>query len=122
MPKDYDRSRRVAEQIQRELAVIIQQELTDPRVSSMVTVSAVELSRDLKHAKVFITSLDDAHNHNETVAALQHAAGFLQHELGHRLVMRTIPRLHFVYDESIERGTSLSALIDQALKDDQDKD
>lgn len=122
MPKDFDRSRRVAEQIQRELAVIIQQELTDPRVSSMVTVSAVELSRDFKHAKVFITSLDDTHNHNDTVAALQHAAGFLQHELGHRLVMRTIPRLHFVYDESIERGTNLSALIDQALKDDQDKD
>lgn len=121
MPKDFDRIRRVAEQVQRELAIIIQQDLTDPRVS-MVTVSAVELSRDLKHAKVFITSLDDSHKHSETVSALQHAAGFLQHELGHRLHMRTIPRLHIVYDESIERGSHLSALIDMALKDDQPKD
>jgi ribosome-binding factor A len=118
MPKDFDRTRRVAEQIQRELAVLIQQELTDPRVK-MVTVSAVELSRDLKHGKVFITSLDDTHKHNEIVNAVQHASGFLQHELGHRLRMRTIPRLHFVYDESIERGTQLSALIDKAIHDDE---
>ena len=104
MPKDFDRIRRVAEQVQRELAIIIQQELTDPRVT-----------------KVFITSLDDSHKHSETVSALQHAAGFLQHELGHRLHMRAIPRLHIVYDESIERGTHLSALIDQAVKDDQHK-
>ncbi len=121
MPKDFSRTRRVAEQLQRELAVLIQQELTDPRVK-LVTVSAVELSRDLKHAKVFITSLDDEHKHSEIVESVQHAAGFLQHELGHRVRMRTIPRLHFAYDESVQRGSDLSALIDRAIKDDQKQD
>lgn len=121
MPKDFDRTRRVAEQIQRELAAIIQQEITDPRVG-MITVSAAQVSRDLKHAKIYITTLDDTHDHAETVEALQHAAGFLQHELGHRLRMRTVPRLRFVYDESIERGAALSALIDTAISKDQQQD
>lgn len=118
MPKDFERKRRVAEQLQRELAMLIQQEIQDPRVG-MITVSAAEVSKDFAHAKVFITALDEEHGHQETIDALQHAAGFLQHELGKRLKLRTIPRLKFVYDESIERGSSLSALIDSAVKQDQ---
>lgn len=120
MPKDFERTRRVSEQLQRELAMLIQTELTDPRIG-MVTVSAVETSRDLKHAKVFVTALDQGQSHNDVIAALQHAAGFLQHEIGVRLRMRTIPKLRFIYDESIERGTNLSALIDTAIQDDQQK-
>ena len=121
MPKDYDRTRRVAEQIQRELAIIIQPELTEPLLR-LVTVSSVDISRDLKHAKVYITSLDETHKHEQTVDALQHAAGFLQHELGHRLHLRTVPRLQVMYDESIERGSALSALIDSAISKDQEQD
>ena len=120
MPKDFERTRRVSEQLQRELAVLIQQEIMDPRVG-MITVSAVEVSKDLAHAKIFITALDEKHPHDETIHALQHAAGFLQHELGKRLQLRAIPRLKFVYDESIERGTNLSALIDEAVQQDQKK-
>lgn len=120
MPKDFERTRRVGEQIQRELAVLIQQEIMDPRVG-MITVSAVEVTKDFAHAKVFITTLTDGQPHKETIEALQHAAGFLQHELGKRMKLRTIPRLKFVYDESIERGSALSALIDSAIKQDQKK-
>lgn len=118
MPKDFERTRRVAEQLQRELATMIQMEVRDPRVG-LVTVSSVDVSKDLAHAKVFITALNDAQEHKDTIEALQHAAGFLQHELGKRLKLRTIPRLHFVYDETIERGNELSALIDSAIKQDE---
>ncbi len=120
MPKDFERTRRVGEQLQRELAMLIQQEIKDPRVG-MITVSAAEVSKDFAHAKVFITALNEQQTHQDTIDALQHAAGFLQHELGKRLKLRTIPRLKFVYDESIERGTSLSALIDSAIEQDQKK-
>ena len=120
MPKDFERTRRVAEQIQRELAVLIQQEINDPRVG-MVTVSDVEVSRDFAHAKVFVTKLNATGDEDKqhSVNALQHAAKFLQHELGRRIKLRTIPHLHFHYDESIERGSNLSALIDSAIKSDQ---
>lgn len=117
MPKDFERTRRVGEQLQRELATIIQQELRDPRLG-MVTISAVEVSKDMSAAKVFFTMLDENADHGKAMEALQHAAGFLQHELGRRVQLRTIPRLRFVYDESIERGSHLSALIDTAVKSD----
>ena len=120
MPKDFERTRRVGEQLQRELAILIQQEVKDPRVG-MITVSGAEVSKDFAHAKVFITALNEQQSHKETIDALQHASGFLQYELGKRLKLRTIPRLKFVYDESIERGTNLSALIDSAVKQDQKK-
>lgn len=120
MPKDFERTRRVAEQLQQELAILIQREIMDPRVG-MTTVSAVEVSKDLAHAKVYITALNQEQTHQQTIDALQHAAGFLQHELGKRLKLRTIPRLKFVYDDSIERGTNLSALIDSAIEQDRNK-
>ena len=120
MPKDFERTRRVGEQIQRELASIIQQQLRDPRLG-MVTISGVEVSKDMSAAKVFVTSLDESTDHKKTIEALQHAAGFLQHELGRRVQLRIIPKLRFLYDESIIRGSELSALIDTAVKSDRAK-
>ena len=120
MPKDFERTRRVGEQLQRELATIIQQELRDPRLG-MVTISGVEVSKDMSVARVFVTSLEEQADHRKTIDALQHAAGFLQHELGRRVQLRTIPKLRFAYDESIERGSELSALIDTAVKSDRAK-
>ena len=120
MPKDFERTRRVGEQLQRELAILIQQEVKDPRVG-MITVAGAEVSKDFAHAKIFVTALNEEQAHKETIDALQRAAGFLQYELGKRLKLRTIPRLKFVYDESIEHGTNLSALIDSAIKQDQKK-
>lgn len=120
MPKEFERTRRVAEQIQRELAVLIQQELKDPRLG-MITISAVQVSKDMSTAKVFITVFNEAQDRANTLEALQHATGFLQHELGRSLRLRTIPKLRFIYDESIVRGAELSALIDKAVKEDRAK-
>ena len=114
MAKEFSRSRRVGEQMQRELSELIQRELKDPRVG-MITVTGVEVSRDMSHAKVFVTVLGGENSVEQSLATLGHAAGFLRHELAHRMKLRIIPELHFFYDASIERGAHLSALIDKAV-------
>ncbi len=119
MPREFSRTRRVGEQIQRELADLIRTEVKDPRVG-MVTVNSVEVSKDLGHAKVFVTVMDDSQR-QQTIDALQRAAGFLRSELGRRMVIRTVPQLHFHFDESVTRGAHLSSLIDAALADDRKK-
>jgi len=108
------RSARIADQIQRELAELIRLEVRDPRVR-LVTITAVELSRDQSHAKVFFTVLGSEAEAKETLEGLQRAAGFLRTSLAHRLSTRTVPDLHFAYDASIERGVRLSRLIDEAV-------
>jgi ribosome-binding factor A len=117
MPKDYPRSRRIAEQIQRELSEVIRLELKDPRVG-MITITDVEVSQDYSHAKVFFTTLGDADKVKETTAGLARAAGFLRSQLAHRLKLRIVPQLQFKYDESVERGMRLSRLIDEAVATD----
>ena len=117
MPKDYPRSRRIAEQIQRELSQIIRLELKDPRVG-MITVTDVEVTQDYSHAKIFFTrlgNLGDAEDNASILKALEHAGGFLRSELAHRMRLRIVPQLHFEYDESVERGVRLSNLIDEAV-------
>jgi ribosome-binding factor A len=108
------RLRRVADQIQRELSGLLRAELKDPRVG-MITLTGVEVSPDLAHAKVFFTTLGDADALERTEAGLQRAAGFLRAQLGHRLKLRVTPELRFVYDASVERGMRLSKLIDDAV-------
>jgi ribosome-binding factor A len=111
MTKEFSRNQRVAEQIQRELADLLQFEVKDPRVQG-VTLTEVDVSRDLAHAKVYFVT----HAHpEESTQALAKAAGFLRTQLSRRLVMRSVPQLHFVYDESLDRGIRLSRLIDQAI-------
>ncbi len=110
--KTFARSDRVTEQVRRDLATLIQTELKDPRVR-MVSLTAVELTPDYAHAKVFFTSLQSEHL-DEIQTGLNRASGFLRRELGKRIKIHTLPQLHFIYDVSVERGTSLSLLIDQA--------
>jgi ribosome-binding factor A len=117
MPKDYPRSRRIAEQVQRELSEIIRLELKDPRVG-MITITDVEVTQDNAHAKVFFTLLGEASKVEETATGLQRAVGFLRTQLAHRMKMRTVPHLQFKYDASVERGARLSQLIDAAVADD----
>ena len=114
MPRDYSRTLRVAEQIQRELAEMIRLEVKDPRVG-MVTLTDVEVSADYGHAKVFFTTLGDDEQIAAAAAGLNHAAGFLRHELGRRVKLRSVPELHFSYDDSVARGVRLSQLIDEAV-------
>jgi ribosome-binding factor A len=110
--KGFQRSDRVAEQVRRDLADLIQSELKDPRVG-MISLTAVELTPDYAHAKVFFTTLDAEHL-EEVERGLKRAAGFLRRELGRRIHIHTLPELHFIYDNSLERGSSLSQLIDKA--------
>ncbi len=120
MAQEYSRTQRVADQIQRELAALIQREVKDPRVG-MATVSAVEVSRDLSHAKVFVTILngdEDQQEITESVKALNNASGFLRSQLGQRMKLRIVPTLRFHFDDSLSRGNYLSNLIDQARASD----
>ena len=120
MAQEYSRTQRVADQIQRELAALIQREVKDPRVG-MATVSAVEVSRDLSHAKVFVTVSnggEDQQEITESVKALNNASGFLRSQLGQRMKLRIVPTLRFHFDDSLSRGNYLSNLIDQARASD----
>jgi ribosome-binding factor A len=108
------RLRRVADQIQKELSGLLRTELKDPRVG-MITLTGVEVSPDLGHAKVFFTTLGDAEALARTEAGLKRAAGFLRVELSHRLKLRVTPEVRFVHDPSVERGARLSKLIDDAV-------
>ena len=117
MPKDFPRARRIADQIQRELADIIRFELKDPRIG-MITLTDVEVSQDYAHARVFFTVLADAPQADETREALQHASGFLRSRLARRMRLRTVPQLQFKYDASVARGVQLSRLIDEAVASD----
>src|SRR5688572_23159606 len=115
MPRDFPRSRRIAEQIQRELADLIRLELKDPRVPGLVTVSDVEVSPDQSQAKVYFTVLGDEHAISDATEGLKRAAGFLRTQLARRMKLRTVPQLHFEYDASVERGIRVSQLIDEAV-------
>jgi len=121
MPRDFSRAARIADQIQRDLSGLIRQELKDPRVG-VVTITAVEVNRDLSHAKVFVSSLGEASSTEQSVEALQHAAGFLRSQLSRTLTIRSVPQLQFVYDGSVERGARLSHLIDEAVASDVARD
>ena len=117
MPRDFPRSRRIAEQIQRELSDIIRVELKDPRVG-MITITDVEMTPDNAHAKIFFTVLGQQPRIDEAATGLQHAAGYLRSQLAQRIKIRVVPQLHFEYDASVERGIRLSQLIDAAVADD----
>ncbi len=116
MPNDFPRSHRVADFIQREISELIRTEVKDPRVSEMLTVSSVEVSRDLGTAKIHYTIMNPEPGEREgTEKALKNAAGFLRKKLATRLNTRSVPHLRFYYDDSIERGAHMSALIDNAV-------
>ena len=117
MKKHSQRAQRVAEQIQRELAQLLRDGVKDPRVGR-VTITAVEVSSDLSHAKIFITHLPGREHADEAVRALQRTTGFLRTELSHRMQLYSVPQLHFAYDDSIESGMRLSQLIDEAVASD----
>ncbi|AWM80683.1 30S ribosome-binding factor RbfA [Gammaproteobacteria bacterium ESL0073] len=116
MAKEYSRTQRVGDQMQRELAQLIQREIKDPRLG-IVTVTAVDVARDLAYAKVFITVMgkDGQKEIEQSLEILTNAAGYLRSLLGKSMKIRTIPQLKFMYDESIVRGSTMSALIDKAL-------
>ena len=121
MAKEYSRTQRVADYLQRELAALIQHEVRDPRVG-MVSITGVDVSRDLGYAKVYYTVMssgsgDDASESNE---ALNKAAGFLRSQLSRDSNMRTVPQLRFIFDTSVGRGRELEDLIRRAADADRE--
>ena len=120
MPAEFSRTQRLGEQIKRDLALLIQRELKDPRVG-MVTVNFVDLSKDLSYADVNVTALvtgDSDEKIIESLTILNEASSFLRMELGRTLKVRKVPHLRFHYDDSLKRGARINALIYQALQSD----
>lgn len=113
MPREFNRSERVAGQIRRELAKLIQLEVRDPNIG-FISLSDVEVTRDLAHAKVFITVFEDE-KAQETIEALKGAAKYLRHRLSQEMRIRSVPQLHFHHDASVETGQKMDQLIDEAL-------
>ncbi|HEY6131427.1 MAG TPA: 30S ribosome-binding factor RbfA [Halioglobus sp.] len=119
MAKEYARTQRVADYLQRELAALIQHEVRDPRVG-MVSITGVDVSRDLGHAKIYYTVMgsDSSDDARESTEALNKAAGFLRSQLSRSSNMRSVPQLRFYFDSSIGHGRDLEDLIKRAAKAD----
>ncbi|MEC8350865.1 MAG: 30S ribosome-binding factor RbfA [Pseudomonadota bacterium] len=120
--REFSRTDRVAQQIQKEIAVILQREIKDPRLG-MVTVSAVEVSRDLSYAKVFITvfNTDDEDKAKQSAKILNEAPGYIRSLLGKRIRARIMPELRFVIDNSLMEGMRISNLVDSVIREDNAK-
>ncbi len=118
MPREFFRSDRVSDAIQRLLGQIIPQEVRDPRVG-MVNINQVTVSRDMAYAKVYVTFVgDDEATSLQAVSILNKASGFLRGFVAKELDMRTVPKLQFFYDKTAIRGQEISSLIDRALAED----
>ncbi|MGI9228293.1 MAG: 30S ribosome-binding factor RbfA [Gammaproteobacteria bacterium] len=117
MAREYGRNQRVADQVQRELAVVIQRELTQEL--GMITLSATDVSPDMKNAKVYFTFLQQTKELDAVAlqARLNDMAGHFRHHLAKTLPLKMVPRLTFIYDESIERANRLNALLDSVKQD-----
>ena len=112
MVKDYSRTERVGDHLQQEVARLVQLELRDPRLK-LVSITGVDVSRDLAHAKVFFTQLgvDDKAEGAKSAEVLNRAAGFIRSEIARGSTMRTVPKLHFRFDESVGRGRDMEELL-----------
>lgn len=111
MSNNFKRTDRIAEMIQRKLAQIIPLEIKDPRLKGFITISAVKVAADLGHAKIYFTVFNDDKKVVTTI--LNASASYLRSALARSITLRTVPQLHFIYDESIEYGENLSRLIDK---------
>jgi len=121
MAKEYARTQRVADHLQRELAALIQHEVRDPRVG-MVSITGVDVSRDLGHARIYYTVMgsDSSEDASESTEALNKAAGFLRSQLSRSSNMRSVPQLRFYFDSSVGRGRDLENLIRRAADADRE--
>jgi len=120
MSKEFSRTQRIAELIQRELAKIILFEMEDPRFK-LTSITAVQVAKDLSFAKVYVSQLDSEIKIDDTLKALNKAAPHIRYLLAQKIKMRIVPELRFVYDASISYGSKLSSIIDDAVASDERK-
>ena len=119
MSKEFSRVDRLSQQMKKEMAVILQREIKDPRLHSMITVSDVEVSRDLSHAKVFVTFLGLADEKvTDNLKILNDAAGYVRSLIGKRIQARIVPQIRFAFDESLNEGIRMATLVATARADD----
>lgn len=111
------RANQIADTIWRELAHVLQRSVSDPRLQT-VTVTGVNVSADLHHARIFVTMID-MDNRDEMIAALQKAAPYIRRLLSKETALRVVPALHFYFDDSIDRGVRLTSLINRLTENDQ---
>ncbi|MGL5031382.1 MAG: 30S ribosome-binding factor RbfA [Aeromonas sp.] len=120
MARVFSRTNRVGQQIQREIALILQREVKDPRIG-MVTVSSVEVSKDLNYAKVYVTFLqldNETDRIKEGLIGLTEAAGYIRSLLGSAMRLRVVPELRFYYDQTLVEGMRLSNLVTNTVRED----
>lgn len=111
-----DRTGRISEEMKKEVSVMIQNELKDPRLSKMISVTSAEVTRDLRYAKIYISVLGTDEDKKSALAGLKSAAGFIRREVGHKLQLRYAPELLFELDNSIERGVYITKLINDTIQ------
>lgn len=121
MAREFSRTRRIAQQLQQELAQVLQRDIKDPRIG-MVTVNDVEVSRDLSYAKVFVTFFEEDNKVvEEKLEALTTASGYIRSLVAGRMKLRVMPELRFVYDASLVEGMRMSNLVTRIIHDDEAK-
>ncbi|QLE86376.1 MULTISPECIES: 30S ribosome-binding factor RbfA [Shewanella] len=121
MAKEFSRTRRIAQQLQQELAQVLQRDIKDPRVG-MVTVNDVDVSRDLNYAKVYVTFFEeDPEVVQQKLEALESAAGYVRSLVAGRMKLRVMPEIRFIYDSSLVEGMRMSNLVTKVINDDEAK-
>jgi ribosome-binding factor A len=110
------RQERLSEQLREEISLIMDGDLEDPRIG-LATITEARVTPDLSHAKVFVSVAGNDEEAKETLAALNHAAGFIRHQLGFAIRMKRIPELHFVHDDTVRTA----ARIEQILQEEEEK-
>ncbi len=116
-----DRIDRISEEIKKELSNLIRDEIKDPRLPQFVSITAVRVTKDLRYAKVYVSVFGDEASKQGALAALEHASGFIRHEIGQRIQLRYTPEFSFKLDDSIEKGMHLSKLIEETMAQSQTK-
>ena len=118
---DDKRIKRISEEVKRVVSDIISNELKDPRISPMTSLTHVEVTRDLRFAKIYISVLGNEVEKNETLEGLENAKGFIRREIGNRIKLRYVPEPTFSLDDSIEQSIYISKLIDKVNREDEKK-
>ncbi|WP_422445729.1 30S ribosome-binding factor RbfA [Thermoanaerobacterium sp. DL9XJH110] len=119
---DFSRSERVAEEIKRAVSQIINKDLKDPRISGLISVTKVEVTRDLRHAKIFLSMYGDEITKNRVMEGIKNAEGFIRKELANRVQLKFLPEISFKIDNSIEYGIYISKLLKEIAGPNDERD
>lgn len=113
-----ERTDRIAEEMKKEISSIINNELKDPRLPKLISVTSVNVTKDLRYAKVYVSVFGNDEEKKNAIIGLKSAAGFIRREVGHRIQMRYTPEIQFELDNSIEQGVYITKLINDTVKKD----